>query len=47
LAFNGPTPPENIHQHGTILHANDKDLLARVQKKETMPQQLRNNGSMR
>jgi len=37
LAFNGPTPPEDIHEHGTILHANVKDLLARVQKKETVP----------
>jgi len=33
----GQHPPEDIHEHGTILHANFKDLRARVQKKETMP----------
>jgi hypothetical protein len=26
-----------MHEHGTLLHANVKDLIARVQKKEVMP----------
>jgi len=33
----GQQPPENIHEHGTILHANTKSMLARVQKKDSMP----------
>lgn len=33
----GQQPPENIHEHGTILHANTKFMLAQVQKKESMP----------
>lgn len=33
----GHQPPEDIYEHGTLLHVNVKEMLTRVQKKETMP----------